>query len=172
MTATNREDPAVTPSQTIGPFFHDALAWASAPVAPAPGAVRVEGAVLDGNGQPVDDALIEVWQPGSGGSAPAEFQRIATDRAGRFAFTVRPSAGVPEAAHVTVFARGLLNLLRTRVYAGATVDQLRQIDGLRDVPAAALETLIALGQEDVYRWDVRLQGDGETLFFELLPRTP
>lgn len=178
MTSAKSKAPGVTPSQTIGPFFHEALAWACTPVAPDGDDVRVEGVVVDGNGQPVDDALLEIWQPADGaehdGRVAAGFQRVATDAAGRFAFTVRKDPASAAVAHITVFARGLLRGLRTRVYVGAApdkvveLDELVKVDGLRDVPASALATLVAVARDGVYRWDVRLQGDGETLFFELL----
>jgi len=167
--------PGVTPSQTIGPFFHEALAWACTPAASDGDDVRVEGVVVDGHRQPVDDALLEIWQQADGaerdGRLAAGFQRVATDAAGRFAFTVRKNPESAAVAHITVFARGLLRGLRTRVYVGAgpsEVGELLWLDGLGDVPAPALATLVAVARDGVYRWDVRLQGDGETLFFDLL----
>ncbi|MGH9314078.1 MAG: protocatechuate 3,4-dioxygenase subunit alpha, partial [Vicinamibacterales bacterium] len=109
----------VTPSQTIGPFFHEGLDWAVARrAAHKNDEWRVGGMVADANGDGVPDAMLEVWQPAG------VFQRVYTDRAGRFAFRVRRETNDPAIAHVTVFARGLLHELRTRVYVGATLDEL------------------------------------------------
>lgn len=177
MRETRSTAAAVTPSQTIGPFFHEALAWACTSAAPGPGDSRVEGVVVDGNGEPVGDALLEVWQPGgqaisgadAGGGRPAVgFQRVPTDAAGRFAFTVARAPDSPAVAHVTVFARGLQRCLRTRLYLDAAVHHLAEVDGLRDVPPLALATLLATAVDGGYRWDIRLQGDGETLFLEFI----
>ena len=105
---------APTPSQTVGPFFGFALPFhgAADAVDPGePGAVRIEGQLLDGAGQAVPDALIEV-------SYDDQFARCATDAEGAFHFTVRKPAPVGGAPHltVTVFARGLLRQLVTRIY--------------------------------------------------------
>lgn len=160
-----------TPSQTIGPFFRDALAWCAVQTVPAADGWIVRGSVLDGRGQPVDDALVEVWQP-RGGDGPAAgvapgFQRVATDAAGRFAFTIRKPERQHAVGHVTVFARGLLRALRTRVYIDVSVADLRATDGFGDLPDVVLGTLIARAEGEEYGWDVRLQGEDETLFLEL-----
>lgn len=156
----------LTPSQTIGPFYYEALRWGiEATSRPGGENARVEGRVLDANGAPVDDALLEIWQPAfesDAGTLPG-LQRVSTDDAGRFAFRmpVRPGSHY---ANVTVFARGLLNGLFTRVYLeGAT--------GLPEaVPEARRDTLVARrqpGEAPVYTWTLRLRGEGETVFFEL-----
>jgi len=149
-----------TPSQTVGPFFSIGLCRAPQNVLRAAGngeRVRIEGAVLDGAGAPVGDALIEVWHPSVG------FGRAATDADGRFFF----EAGRAPYLNVIVFARGMLVHAFTRIYfsdvAGDAV--------LRSVDAARRSTLVAERTEQngtaVYLWDVRLQGDGETVFFDL-----
>jgi protocatechuate 3,4-dioxygenase, alpha subunit len=170
-----KSDTGVTPSQTVGPFFRDGMAWLYT-VASAEQLgeddVLVEGAVLDGDAQPVDDALLEIWQPDaaaeSDGRLVPGFQRVATDAAGRFAFVVRRSGGGAAMAHVIVMARGLLRALRTRVYLGVSADELRTLEALRDVPEPALATLIAAPCNGRHEWSVRLQGPDETLFFELI----
>lgn len=162
-----------TPSQTVGPFFGFALPFArdAEAIDPAiPGAVRIEGQVLDGAGEPVPDALIEVWQADA-------FARCGTDAEGAFRFVVLKPGPVPapdggvQAPHlnVTVFARGLLRQLVTRLYfpdekaanAGDPVLNLVQ-----DLQARA--TLVASNDgSGVLRFDVHLQGDRETVFFAI-----
>jgi protocatechuate 3,4-dioxygenase alpha subunit len=120
-----------TPSQTVGPYFTIGLCRERQNDVVPGGAVHVVGRVLDGNGEPVSDALIELWQPEGWG-------RCGTDAEGRFEFlTERPADGY---ADVMVFARGLLKHLVTRC---------------------------EFGDEDVVQFDVRLQGDGETVFFDV-----
>ena len=172
-----------TPSQTIGPFFHDALLEKDLTelVAPDhPGAIRIEGAVYDGAGEPVPDAMVEVWQADVAGRYGSEdfpgFGRSGTDAGGGFTFvTVKPGPvtdqdGTPQAPHVNVvvFARGLLRQVITRLYfpdegeanAGDPVLSSMEVAGLR-------ETLVAREEGDgAYRFDVRLQGEGQTAFFE------
>jgi protocatechuate 3,4-dioxygenase, alpha subunit len=99
--------PGRTPSQTVGPFFTLGLCREPQNEVVRGGSVRISGRVLDGNGVPVNDALIEVWQPEGWG-------RCGTDEDGRFEFiTERPAEGFAE---VMVFARGLLRHLVTRCY--------------------------------------------------------
>jgi len=179
----------LTPSQTIGPFFAVGLIWADGPeVVPAdtPGAVRVGGRVLDGAGDPVADALVETWQADPGGRfahpddprGPAGggfrgFGRCATDAGGWWAiWTIKPGPlpapeGGLEAPHidVSVFARGLLGRLVTRIYfpdepAANAADPL-----LASIPDPAVRArLIAVRDGDGLRFDVHLQGDQETPF--------
>jgi protocatechuate 3,4-dioxygenase alpha subunit len=174
---------ARTPSQTVGPFFGFALPWADGPAAvPAgtAGAVRIAGRVLDGRGDPVPDALIETWQVAP--AAPAArfrgFARAASDGEGRYAIvTVKPAAvrdatGALHAPHlaVSLFARGLLKRLVTRIYF-ADEEAANRADPVlaRLGDPAARATLIAVAEHDGrgYRFDLRLQGEGETVFFEL-----
>ncbi|MFI6595762.1 protocatechuate 3,4-dioxygenase subunit alpha [Nonomuraea sp. NPDC050536] len=160
----------ITPSQTVGPFFSHALPypgdWELVPSG-HPGAITLAGRVLDGAGEPVPDALLELWtgSPGSGGAllrtpgAVSGFGRCATAADGSFGFrTARP--GGPYLS-LQVFARGLLRSLLTRVYLADVPDPL--LDSLEPARRA---TLIASSEGDSYRFDVRLQGAGETVFLE------
>ncbi len=183
-----------TTSQTVGPFFSIGLTRLNRDDLAGPGVsgekVTVEGCVLDGNGQPVPDAILEIWQANAHGKyahpddtqdKPAEaefsgFGRVPTDDDGRFRFrTIKPGAvpgpqGNLQAPHivVSVFARGLLRRLVTRIYFP---DEPAN-DGdfaLGLVPAARRATLIArkvAGGENSLAWDVRLQGPEETVFFD------
>ncbi|MDP8901163.1 MAG: protocatechuate 3,4-dioxygenase subunit alpha [Actinomycetota bacterium] len=176
-----------TPSQTIGPFFHDALLERDLTELVSPGhpqAVRISGVVYDGAGEPVTDAMVEISHAGpiSFDENPNTFDedfsgwgRSGTVDGGRFSFvTLKPAPipaanGTPQAPHVNVvvFARGLLRQVITRLYlpdeeANATDPVLSSIEdaGLR-------ETLVARDEGDgAYRFDVRLQGEGQTAFFE------
>jgi len=155
-----------TPSQTVGPFFGFALPFVRSPEAVAGDiahAVRVEGQLLDGEGRPVPDGLIEVW-------AGSDFARCRTDPEGAYhALLRKPSGAPPHAPHleVTVFARGLLRQLVTRVYfpdeeaANATDPALSRIEPERR------PTLVARRQGDVLHFDIHLQGPSETVFFQL-----
>lgn len=166
-----------TPSQTVGPFLSIGLDWGPAGtrvVEPgSPGAVTVGGRVFDGDGDPVPDALIETWQ--SDGRF-AGFGRCVTGPAGEWSVTTRKPAPAPagagqvEAPHLdlAVFARGLLRHLVTRCYFGDepganAADPV--LAGLADDAARA--TLIARPVEGGYRLDIRLRGDGETVFFDV-----
>jgi protocatechuate 3,4-dioxygenase alpha subunit len=156
-----------TPPQTIGPFFHVALDVPGTErlvAADHPDAVRIQGRVLDGAGQPVVDALLELWDADGGG-----FGRCATDREGGFAFSAtKPGAAGGQAPHLhlTVFARGLLDGLVTRIYfpdeerANATDPALCLIPD-----PARRASLIAKGDRRSLRFDVHLQGEQETVFF-------
>ena len=176
MTATPSATPRATPGQTVGPFFGYALPYDGGPdlVPPThPAAVQLTGRVLDGAGDGVPDALLEIWQPDADGRIVREpgswhrdgftftgWGRAATDSTGRYRFTtVRPGGTVPFIA-MTVFARGLLHRLFTRVYLpGTAVDTL-----LAGLPEQRRSTLVA--REDGRRlvFDVRLQGPDETVF--------
>ena len=173
---------APTPGQTIGPFYGYAL-----PVAGGeqlvelshPGAVRLHGTVYDGAGAPVPDSLVEIWQADAEGRVPqvegslrrdgwsfTGFGRAATDESGRFAFTtVAPGPTTEGAAPfiaMTVFARGLTNRLFTRVYLPG--DDLERDPFLAGLPQERRGTLVAVPGEDGHRFDVRLQGEDETVF--------
>lgn len=185
----------LTPSQTVGPFFHRALIRAGGNDLTAGGAagepIVIEGRVLDGDGAPVNDAMIEIWQANAAGryahpedtqNKPLDprfygFGRTATDQDGRFRFrTIKPGA-VREAGdfthaphvNVTLFARGLLRHLTTRIYFGD--EPLNQADPvLNVVPAARRATLLAHaegGSERHYRFEIHLQGANETVFFDI-----
>jgi protocatechuate 3,4-dioxygenase alpha subunit len=166
-----------TPAQTVGPFFHEGLAWL---VSPGERTRRddhewlVAGRLTDANGAGVADALLEIWQPGRPPSAsdvaPGGLQRVYTNGEGRFSFTVRRPSHEAAVAHVTLFARGLLTALRTRLYLEESVDRLEQRAELQHVPARRLETLmpsrVDAGTRSV-EWSVHLQGERETVFFDL-----
>lgn len=193
--------PGLTPSQTVGPFFHYALTpagqyafpdlvtgWIAPPEAEG-ARVRVEGQVTDGNGEAVPDAMVEVWgADGEGryGDARANtgftgFGRVALDGTGHFAFeTLRPGRvpgpeGTVQAPHLNLglFSRGLLRRLFTRLYFEDEAEANAADPVLALVPEARRGTLIARRQERpgsaeiVYRLDIRLQGEGETVFLEV-----
>jgi protocatechuate 3,4-dioxygenase, alpha subunit len=157
----------LTPSQTVGPFFGIGLPWPDGPQAVAPGtpgAVWVRGTVLDGGGGSVPDALIETWQPEGAG-------RCATDDEGHFAIvTIKPGQdgaanGAPH-LDVSVFARGLLTRLVTRMYfpdehAANDADPV-----LRTLAPDERATLVAVREEGGLRLDIHLQGERETVFFD------
>jgi protocatechuate 3,4-dioxygenase, alpha subunit len=160
-----------TPSQTVGPFFGFALPFASdadAVTAGSARAQRIEGQVLDGAGHPVPDSLVELWHG-------EQFARCRTDAEGAFYFNVRkPPAvrrpdGRVQAPHlnVTIFARGLLRHLATFVYFPDEEEANRADPVLELLEPEARDTLIAGRDGEVLRFDIRLQGDGETAFFAL-----
>jgi len=159
--------PQPTPSQTIGPFFIEALKWAVELAVTPPDGVRVSGRVLDRDGKGVADALLEIWQPSWAVSQPLPgLQRVATDDAGRFAFFMPRPDGAQVHANVTVFARGLLCGLFTRVYLHPK-DDAAAVSLPAGVPAARRGTLIGKRSAEGYEWNIRLQGEGETVFFEI-----
>ena len=144
-----------TPSQTVGPFFSIGLAGGSQHEVVPGGSVRVVGRVLDGAGDPVPDAVVELWQRGEDGT---RWGRCGTDGDGGFAFvTERPEDGY---ADVMVFARGLLRHLVTRCYFDEVEDPV-----LAGLDAADRGTLVAHPEGNALRFDIRLQGDRQTVFF-------
>jgi protocatechuate 3,4-dioxygenase alpha subunit len=175
-----------TPSQTVGPYLVIALRWADGPFAVpdgTPGAFWLRGRLLDGAGEPIDDGLIETWQPDPDGRFPSEtdaapfrgFGRSATDREGRWGIhTVKPGR-LPDAdgrlaspyLAVAVFARGLLKPAWTRIYFGDEVEANAADPVLAIVDADRRRTLLAEPDEEGYRLDIRLQGHDETVFFDV-----
>ena len=171
-------------SQTVGPFFRIGLEWLidHAPAGDAESSLRIQGRVLDRDGAPVPDALLEFWSPAASSQAqrassgfPAGFRRTATDAQGNYSVALPrplPAAmddGRAQAPHllVLVFCRGLLRHLITRVYLAGDPENATD-PVLQTVPPARQNTLLARpGGEgtDDYRWDVVLQGPGETVFF-------
>jgi protocatechuate 3,4-dioxygenase alpha subunit len=166
-----------SPSQTIGPFYHEALRWRDGgKVAFPSGGERVVlvGRLFDGAGDPVTDALVETWQKlpkgcapaaASGASNPYAFGRVETGKDGTFRIETSMPVGDAPSIDVTIFARGLLKALRTRVYL-ASRERVRAdpaMAKLADSPR--LDTLIARPEGGEYRWEVRLQGERETVFF-------
>ncbi len=189
----------ITPSQTVGPFLAIGLPWPDGPfVVPpgTPGAIVITGRVFDGAGQPVPDALVETWQadPDSGFDHPDDprgraapavagfrgFGRSATDAAGNYQIvTLRPGplpspGGGTEAPHldVSVFARGLLDRVVTRIYLPDEPDANAADPVLASIPDAQRRaSLIAVADPDgppgEFRFDIRLQGEHETAFFDV-----
>jgi len=171
-----------TPGQTVGPFFSYALPFDRGHelVPPgSPGSIRFHGVVTDGDGTPVPDALLEIWQADADGTVPTAtgalrrdgwtftgWGRAATDDEGHYSFsTVPPGATNPAAAPfilVTVFARGLLNRLFTRAYLPG--EHLAADPLLASLPAERRDTLIATQEPTGFRFDVSLQGPRETVF--------
>jgi protocatechuate 3,4-dioxygenase, alpha subunit len=196
--AKRRDRPAgITPSQTAGPYFAYALTpagrYAIADLATndlvtddaAGTRIAIEGRVLDGDGELVTDAMLEIWQADGEGCFPGAdpalsnarfkgFGRVECDEEGRYSFrTVKPGRvpgpnGTSQAPHINVgvFARGILRRLFTRIYfddepANAS-DPILAL-----VPAEARPTLVARrAGEGAYVFDIRLQGTNETVFFE------
>jgi protocatechuate 3,4-dioxygenase alpha subunit len=167
-----------TPSQTVGPFFGYALPYEDGPcLVPAdhPGAITLRGRVLDGTGDPLPDALVEIWQTDPSGQVPSAksvlsrdgfsgFGRCPTDGDGDYHFTtVLPGAPSPYLA-MLIFARGLLKPVATRVYftAAAIDTRLSELVGERSTTLVA-ESVGA----GAYRFDVHLQGEKETVFLDL-----
>jgi protocatechuate 3,4-dioxygenase alpha subunit len=188
----------LTPSQTVGPYLSIGLTWPEGEqVVPdgAPGAVVITGCLYDGNGEPVSDGMIETWQADADGRfthpddprgtsepVPMGFRglgRSPTDEAGRYRIvTVKPGRlpapdGRTQAPHidVSVFARGLLDRVVTRIYfpdeaaANAADPVLSAIDD--DRLRSSLVAVADGGQDGVLRFDIHLQGAHETAFFDV-----
>ncbi len=172
-----------TAGQTVGPFFGFALPYAggSELVPPAhPDAIRLHGYVRDGQGQPVPDAMIEIWQTDPDGKVVRRegslhrdgwtftgWGRAATDNDGHYTFsTLRPGPHQPGRLPffaVTVFARGLLDRLFTRAYLpGDATEEF--LDGLE--PQQRTTLLVVPDGDRSLRFDIRLQGEGETVFLD------
>ena len=183
-----------TPSQTVGPFFHFSLPYEGGEQlvsSRAPGAERIVGTIIDGEGTPVSDAMVEIWQANRAGryahpedrreDLPLEegftgFGRCPTDSEGRYEFvTVKPGVvpgpdGQLQAPHidVAIFARGLLRQLVTRIYfpdeeeANAADPILTSIED-----PAVRSTLIAHQLDGALVFDIHLQGDRQTAFFDV-----
>jgi protocatechuate 3,4-dioxygenase alpha subunit len=171
---------APSPGQTVGPFFHLALPYDGdrALVAPGtPGAVMLHGVVYDGAGAPVPDALVEVWQADADGAVVQRsgslrrdgstftgFGRCAADTAGRYSFSTLPPGGVDGGLPffaVAVFARGLLHRLLTRAYLPLSPGAS---DAVLTAAGDRAATLVCVADDDGLRFDIRLQGDRETVF--------
>jgi protocatechuate 3,4-dioxygenase alpha subunit len=165
-----------TPSQTVGPYLSIGLPWPDGPdVVPegTPGRIRLHGKVFDGEGAVIPDALVETWQADPDGAFGAGFRgfgRCPTDDDGDWEiFTVKPGAlGDGQAKHidVSVFARGMLNRVVTRIYFADEDNTGDPV--LETVPEERRDTLLAHpGSGGEYRFDVYVQGEGETVFFKL-----
>lgn len=179
-------------SQTVGPYLHIGLTWLNTTRIAGPGVkgerVAVQGRLVDGDGLGVNDGLVEIWQANAAGKyahpedrqkKPLQrgfrgFGRIPTDDRGGFRFsTIKPGrapapGGKLQAPHlsVTVFMRGLLKQLSTRIYFPD--DPANEHDPvLQRVPAARRATLVArrVGK-GALEWNIVLQGEDETVFFD------
>ena len=179
----------LTPSQTVGPFFEYALPYEGGPqlvAADDPDAIRIGGAVYDGAGEPVGDALIELWQANRAGryrhpedrrdELPLEdgfsgFGRCPTDAHGRFAFaTVKPGRVERQAPHigVIVLARGLLRQLYTRIYFPDEQEANAADPLLRSIADPALRSsLVARPAGGGLTFDIHLQGERQTAFLDV-----
>ncbi|MFM0101134.1 protocatechuate 3,4-dioxygenase subunit alpha [Paraburkholderia nemoris] len=187
----------MTPSQTVGPYLRIGFDWfdngdmtrhANGELDAQ--SIVISGQVIDGAGAAVPDAVIEVWQPDGDGHFSAScvnrdprtprerflgFGRCCTDAEGYFSFTtIKPgriaNGDMPELAApcitVQVFMRGILTALHTRLYFGD--DALDGDPILELVPTERRQTLVAsVSGARTYHWDIRLQGECETVFFEL-----
>ncbi len=179
-----------TPSATVGPYLAIGLTWEDGPfvVAPdTPGAIWLRGSVRDGNGDPVPDAMVETWQadpegrfdhpddPRGASSFPGfrGFGRSSTIEGGEYAICTLKPGQVPDgeggrqAPHidVSVFARGILDRVVTRIYFADEAEANAEDAVLRSLPDDARSTLVAPPTDDGYRLDIHLQGDRETVFF-------
>src|SRR5579863_110040 len=179
----------VTPSQTVGPYFAIGVPFDGGNlVVPegTPGAIRITGTIYDGRGDVIPDHLLEFWQPdpdgrfndiyGHGEQSTMEgfrgFGRYGVeDGDGRYEMvTVKPGRvpgpnGQLQAPHidVTLFARGMLNRVVTRIYFADEAEANAQDQVLATVPADRRNTLLAQPTEDGYSFDIHLQGPGETV---------
>lgn len=163
---------APTPSQTVGPFFSLCLSERSCNELVSGGAGRIEGTVLDGAGQPVPDAMVEIWQANADGVYTDDFGwgRCGTDADGRYSFvTVKPGRVEGQAPHlvVLVFARGLLKPVLTRMYFPDEQEANAADPVLSALEAGSAETLVAEPSAGGFRFDIRLQGERQTSFFAL-----
>jgi protocatechuate 3,4-dioxygenase alpha subunit len=182
-----------TPSATVGPYLSIGLTWEDGPYAvdpETPGAIWLRGVVYDGNGEVVPDALVETWQadpdgrfdhpddPRGRAATPGfrGFGRAQTVDGGEYAVCTLKPGRVPDdegglqAPHVdvSIFARGLLDRVVTRIYFADEPEANAEDPVLNSLPDdAARQTLLAQPTGDGYRLDIRLQGDGETVFFTI-----
>ena len=184
MTGRDRELVA-TPSQTVGPFFDFGLTRPNAALGTMAGAdtpgtsIRLRVRVYDGAGDAVPDAVVELWQADASGAYPGVagfpgWGRLGTGEDGTCEFqTIRPGrvatgGGRLAAAHIDVclFARGQLRHVFTRIYFAGD-PALADDPVLAMVPVERRETLLARADSDTWVFDLRLQGDRETVFFDL-----
>jgi protocatechuate 3,4-dioxygenase alpha subunit len=184
--------PKQTPSQTVGPFFAFALTpeqygYPFASIVSGRLAdettdgerIRIVGQVLDGEGTPINDAMVEIWQADAQGryAAPTGFtgfgrQGTGTDPQNRFIFdTVKPGrVDAEQAPHISVivFMRGILTHAYTRIYFSDEAQANARDPVLNSVPEARRATLIAERDADgLYRFDIHMQGEDETVFFDV-----
>jgi len=165
----------LTPSQTVGPYFAIGLARRTEnQLVPSgsEGAIVLEGHVMDADGAPVPDAMVEIWQADASGAYDGAFGwgRSGTDAEGFYSFsTVKPGSVDGQAPHLSmlVFMRGLLKAVLTRVYFADEEESNAADPVLGGLPEDSRRLLVATGDGGVYRFDVRMQGENETPFFTL-----
>ena len=163
-----REIPSA--SQTVGPFFAIGFDWLTTSIDELP-TPTVRGHLIDGDGQPVSDAVLEIW--GGARDEYVNFQRVATDEHGEFAWSFQPAERAEELPvhwSVMIFMRGLLRPLLTRVYLveSANEEKFAQDPVWLAVPAARRHTLLAsavTALRQQYVWNI-WQGGQETVFFD------
>ena len=192
--ATTISKHITTPSQTVGPYLHIGLDWLTTSSLVAPETegqhIVLQGCLLDADGQPIPDGMIEIWQANAHGkyAHPDDHQaksltknfmgfgRLSTDEQGGFRFsTIKPGSvphhdGSLQASHimVQVFARGLIKQLVTRVYFPD--DDHSHDLVLKHVPVERRHTLVATATKDnpnVFNWNIALGGENETVFFTI-----
>jgi protocatechuate 3,4-dioxygenase alpha subunit len=168
----------ITTSQTIGPFSHEAWQWAVDACIPgnlktAGETVLVSGVIYDGDGAPINDAQIEAWTPAGAAGEPEQmipgFRRVPSGADGEFSLRVslpQPATPGEPLMYVTVFARGLVLHQFTAVFLEDDAG-LAESNILNQVPEARRATLLARRTGDgQYHWDIRMQGEAETVFFD------
>jgi protocatechuate 3,4-dioxygenase alpha subunit len=168
----------ITTSQTVGPFSHEAWQWAADACMPGNlkttgPTILVSGCIYDGDGNPINDAQIEAWTP-DGVAAESDqlipgFRRMPSGADGEFSMRIpapgAASRGEP-AAYITVFARGLVKHQFTALFLEDDAG-LAQSSILNQVPEERRATLLARKTGDgQYHWDIRMQGERETAFFD------
>jgi protocatechuate 3,4-dioxygenase alpha subunit len=170
---------STTPSQTVGPFFAIELPYGDGPCVVregTEGAIWVRGRLLDGAGEPIPDGLVESWQadPDGGFDGPFRgFGRSGTDSEGRWAIlTLKPGPlpgrhGATQAPHLdlSIFARGLLHRVVTRLYFADEPEANAADPVLSDLDEEARATLVAAAVDGGYELDIHMQGPHETTFF-------
>lgn len=177
---------APTPAQTVGPFFGYALPFEGGERLvdrSHPAAVRLYGNLFDGNGNPIPDALIELWQADENGAVPTAegslrrdgysftgFGRTSVDDNGLYSFTTVEPGATSEGAlpffMVTVFARGLLDRVFTRAYLPEAVDSIADDAFLSSLGDRVGTLMTTRDEQGNVRFDIHMQGDNETVFIE------
>jgi len=160
-----------TPSQTVGPFYaigltRDRRATVQNELADRaePGSMRLIGQLLDGQGTPIGDGMVEIWD-----GVGKRWGRSGTDSEGRFAFLVTKPEPRPDEAprfDVLVFARGMLKHELTRIYFPDESDANTADPVWSALDEAGRSTLVAEAEDGALRFDIRMQGDRHTVFFE------
>ena len=178
---------ALTPSQTLGPYFSIGMDWPEgnrlAAGETAGERIVISGRIIDGDGRGVPEAIVEIWQAaadgvyhcGDDGGGFTGYGRCGADGDGCFVFeTIKPgrvpgSRETRQAPHVnvTVLARGLLRHLYTRLYFEDETAANAEDEILRLVPDDRRPTLVAMRDGDAYVFNIKLQGEGETIFFDV-----